>query len=174
MVIYKAATTATTSKNSRSFEYVTVRRCLRAVPRFARPSGRTDPRRGRVSVFVGAHDRQDAGSDGGIGGIRGAHLGRAVVAIDFPEVADAALVDRPDLSGLGLAKQGLHLRQLCHGPRLVRARRGARSRQRVGAGRRRRGGHTSSAPFPHRRSGRAARRQNSALSGSSSRPIQHR
>ena len=69
----------------------------RAVPRLARPSGRTDARRSRVSVFVGAHDRQDAGGDGGISGVRRAEFGGAVVAIDFPEVADAALVDRAEV-----------------------------------------------------------------------------
>ena len=69
--------------------------------------------------------------------------------------------DSMDLIFQGWAwlNKGFTLRQLCHGPRLVRARRGARSRQRVGAGRRRRGGHTSRAPFPHRRSGRAACRR---------------
>ena len=49
------------------------------------------------SVFVGAHDRQDARGDGGISGIGRAELGGAVVVIDLPEVADAALVDRAEV-----------------------------------------------------------------------------
>ena len=49
------------------------------------------------SVFVGAHDRQDARRDGGISGIGRAELGGAVVAVDFPKVADAALVDRAEV-----------------------------------------------------------------------------
>ena len=49
------------------------------------------------SVFVSAHDRQDARRDGGISGVGRAELGGAVVAIDFPKVADAALVDRAEV-----------------------------------------------------------------------------
>src|SRR5271167_3378504 len=58
------------------------------------------PARGMVagrSVFVGAHDRQDAGGDGGISGVRRAEFGGAVIQIDFPEVADAGLVDRAEV-----------------------------------------------------------------------------
>jgi hypothetical protein len=54
-------------------------------------------RRSRVSVFVGAHDRQDARRDGGIGGVRRAEFGGAVIAIDFPEVADAGFVHRAEV-----------------------------------------------------------------------------
>ena len=49
------------------------------------------------SVFVGAHDGQDARGDGGIGGIGRADFGRAVVVVDLPEAADAALVHRAEV-----------------------------------------------------------------------------
>ena len=49
------------------------------------------------SVFVGAHDRQHARGDGGIGGIGRADLGRAVVVVQLPEAANAALVDRAEV-----------------------------------------------------------------------------
>ena len=47
--------------------------------------------------IVSAHDRQDARRDGGISGIGRAELGRAVVVLDLPEAADAALVDRAEV-----------------------------------------------------------------------------
>ena len=46
------------------------------------------------SVFVGAHNRQDARGDGGIGGVRRAELGVAVVVVKFKKVPDAAFVHR--------------------------------------------------------------------------------
>src|SRR5271166_3348536 len=58
-----------------------------ATPRGCRPG----------SVLVGAHDRQDARGDGGISGNWRAEFGRAVEIIDFPEVPDAALVDRAEV-----------------------------------------------------------------------------
>ena len=49
------------------------------------------------SVLVGAHACQHARGDGGVRGIGGAEFGRAVVAVDLPEAADAALVDRAEV-----------------------------------------------------------------------------
>ena len=49
------------------------------------------------SVFVGAHDRQDARGDGGIGGVGRAELGGAVVVVKFKKVPDAALVHRAEV-----------------------------------------------------------------------------
>jgi hypothetical protein len=49
------------------------------------------------SVFVGEHDRQDARRHRGIGRIGGAHLCRAVVVVDLPKAADAAVVDQAEV-----------------------------------------------------------------------------
>jgi hypothetical protein len=49
-------------------------------------------------VFVGEHDPQDARRHRGIGRIGGgAHLGRAVVAVDLPKAAEGAFVDRAEV-----------------------------------------------------------------------------
>ena len=70
-----------------------------------------------MSVFVGAHDGQDAGGDGGISGVGRAELGGPVIAIDFPVVADAAFVDRAEVvlaMGIvvfGEGIEGAHLRE---------------------------------------------------------------
>jgi len=49
------------------------------------------------SVFVGAQHRHDTRRDLGIGRVGRAHLGRAVVAVDLPEVADAGFVDGAEI-----------------------------------------------------------------------------
>ena len=90
--------------------------CLSALLRPTRP--RAGPWRCRPgSVLVGAHDRQDARRDGGISGIGRAELGGAVVVLDFPEAADAALVDRAEvvlavgIVVVGEGVEGANLRQ---------------------------------------------------------------
>ena len=57
------------------------RRASGAVPRRARPSGRTDARRSRGSVLFGQHDGEDARRDSRIGGVGRMH-GHVAVVVD--------------------------------------------------------------------------------------------
>jgi hypothetical protein len=85
--------------------------------------GRASPARGelaRRSVLSGQHHSEDARGDGGISGIGRAELGRAVVAIDFPEAADAALVDRSEvvlIVGIVVAGEDVEGANLCRSER---------------------------------------------------------